>query len=90
GYAARTRLLTDLATFDDGVFLLVCVNVAVTAWVFVAASGRVLFAPRAPQPAPPARPERTAVLVLAAGMLVLMGLWPAPLVDLMAACDILP
>jgi NADH-quinone oxidoreductase subunit N len=90
GYAARTRLLTDLATFDEGVFLLACVNVAVTAWVFVAASGRVLFAPRAPQPAPPARPERTAVLVLAAGMLVLMGLWPAPLADLMAACDILP
>ena len=90
GFVARTRLLTDLAAFDERVFFLACVNVALTAWVFVVASGRVLFAPRVPQPVPPARPERTAVLVLAAGMLVLMGLWPAPLVDLMAACDILP
>ena len=90
GFAARTRLLSNLAEFDEGVFVIAAVNVALTAWVFVAASGRVLFAPRGPQPLPPARPERTAVLVLAAGVLVLTGLWPAALVDLMAACHIVP
>ena len=90
GFVARTRLLGDLALFDESLFLMAAANVAVTAWVFIAASGRVLFAPRAPQPPPPARPERTAVLVLAAGILLTFGLWPAPLVDLLAACDILP
>ncbi|MBT3345763.1 MAG: hypothetical protein HN404_22385 [Gemmatimonadetes bacterium] len=89
GFVARTRLLGDLAVYDEHLFLVAAANVAVTAWVFVAASGRVLFAPRAPQPLPPARPERTAVLVLAAGILLTFGLWPAPLVDLLAACDIL-
>lgn len=90
GFVARTRLLNDLALFSEGVFLVAAANVAMTAWIFIAASGRVLFADRAPQPPPPARPERTAALVLAAGMLLVFGLWPAPLVDLLAACDILP
>ena len=86
GFAARGALFAAVVPTVSGLAgAVLLANVLLTAWVCVRFAARVILEPPAAAQPAPATPEVVSVIVLAAAVLLLLGLWPVSLSEAVAA-----